>query len=256
MKTVCMQSHYIFYAVAVISVVNNNWEQNHRALSPRKSWRSLYAQSLVHVETAVDGNYVSKKPEDTLVSGTLTMGTVMQPLILSLEHLFLEKLNNPKSGEQARNWYSWNVCGVYFGTGAIPARWGFFLTILTIVFSFFQIEQNAFGYEVCFRLLCISLTLLWPFFSPSPLSNRWCRVTARYLVEERIFSAVLDLLFLSAPRGRGGEVTPLIGLVWPLSCSHAPLHCSAPVMGLYSLSALCCMTFDGLLHQKSSAFAL
>lgn len=43
------------------------------------------------------------------------------------------------------------------------------------------------------------------------------------------FLLFLDLPFLHVPMGRGGVTPALIGLVWPLSCVHAPLQCSAPL---------------------------
>lgn len=64
----------------------------------------------------------------------------------------------------------------------------------------------------------------------------WCQVTDRYLVEERIFSIVVDLSFLSALRGWGAPQLPcgtglntLLGpkgvpLLWPaLSTRYAHL---------------------------------
>lgn len=45
-----------------------------------------------------------------------------------------------------------------------------------------------------------NLTLLWPFWLAPFTLTWWCQVTGRYLVEERIFSVVLDLSL----RGWGG----------------------------------------------------
>lgn len=59
-----------------------------------------------------------------------------------------------------------------------------------------------------------NLTLLWPFWLAPFTLTWWCQVTGRYLVEERIFSVVLDLSL----RGWGGGLHNLpLGLVWPLS---------------------------------------
>lgn len=80
-------------------------------------------------------------------------------------------------------------------------------------FVYFKCSKKLLEYTVLFlpALLFPHSTEARLLLSPSLLSVPWCRVTARYLVEERIFSAVLDLLFLSALRGRGGEVPLLIG---------------------------------------------
>lgn len=74
-----------------------------------------------------------------------------------------------------------------------------------------------------YETVCVYILLLFP---PSmllslccglstlpPCTVLGCQVTARYLEEERIFSAVLDLPFLLAPMGRGGVAPLLIGLV-------------------------------------------
>lgn len=70
-----------------------------------------------------------------------------------------------------------------------------------------------------------------------------CQVTARYLVKERIFSAVLDLLFLWAPSGRGGVAPPLTSVQdWSDHSNVAMLRSIAlPCYG--TLSTVCGMTF-------------
>lgn len=65
----------------------------------------------------------------------------------------------------------------------------------------------------------------------------WCQVTDRYLVEERLFSIVQDLSFLSALRGWGGSTTPLWD--WPEHSSWTK-RCSAALTS--SFYPIC--TFD------------
>lgn len=76
----------------------------------------------------------------------------------------------------------------------------------------------------------------------------WCQVTARYLVEERIFSAVLDLLFLQDPRGRGGVAPPLTSVYDWSDHSHVAMLCSTALPCYGTLSTLCGMTFDVPFH--------
>lgn len=69
----------------------------------------------------------------------------------------------------------------------------------------------------------------------------WCQVTGRYLVEERIFSIVLDLSFLSALKGWGGgglHNSP-VGLAWTLLLDQKVFRCFdqlfLPVMHIWCL---------------------
>lgn len=66
----------------------------------------------------------------------------------------------------------------------------------TAFLNSFQMPKHVSVSAFRFFLPHIALALLWPFFPWSIHTVLWCQVTARYLVEERIFSVVLDLPFL------------------------------------------------------------
>lgn len=99
---------------------------------------------------------------------------------------------------------------------------------------------------ILFLPFCSVLASLCCGLSSLPLYTLfwWCQVTGRYLVEERIFSAVLDLLFLYAPRGRGGVTPPLTSVLDWSDHSHVATLRSTALPCYGTLSTLCGMILD------------
>lgn len=113
----------------------------------------------------------------------------------------------------------WN-CGVF--------KLGCFLLVVQIPFKC----QNMYLYLhfVSVFLLRIGLTSLWPFFSPSLrpvlMVPGYSQVSGRR--KDLFYCVGSPVSRGSQGKGWGGSNTHLcLGLVWPLSCVHAPLHCSA-----------------------------
>lgn len=77
--------------------------------------------------------------------------------------------------------------------------------------------------------LSICLTFLWPFFSPSVrpvlMVPGYRQVSGRRKDLFCCFGSPVSVG--SQGKGWGGSTTHLcLRLIWPLSCGHAPLHCS------------------------------
>lgn len=118
------------------------------------------------------------------------------------------------------------MCVVLWNSGDF--KQGCFLLVLQIPFKC----QNMYLYLhfVSVFPLCIGLTLLRPFFSPSLcpvlMVPGYSQVSGRRKDLFCCFGSPVSAG--SQGKGWGGSTTHLcLRLVWPLSCGHAPLHCSA-----------------------------
>lgn len=118
------------------------------------------------------------------------------------------------------------MCGVLWDSGDF--KQGCCLLVLRIPFKC----QNMYLYLhfVSVFLLCIGLTLPWPFFSPSLwpvlMVLGYRQVSGRRKDLFCCFGSPVSVG--SQGKGWGGSTTHLcLRLVWPLSCGHASLHCSA-----------------------------
>ena len=122
------------------------------------------------------------------------------------------------------------ICGVLINSGDF--NHGCFLLVLQIPFKC-QYTYLCLHF-VSVVPLCIGLTLPWPFFFPSlrPVLMVQCyrQVSGRRKDLFCCFGSPVSVG--SQGKGWGGSTTHLcLGLVWPLSCGHAPLLC--PAIGLF-----------------------